>query len=183
MRNGGSVARYDAGAREKAYVLYKVQQLPIVTVVEKMQAGGYPTFGASTLCRWAKSGELNWDVRYRKYCEEIAAKNDTELVKQATPIVDALREIREKLYDQLRKAIEKDGMINEKNIGLVLSSFVKMADLEHKMTGGAGTTSSPQQVVGFIIMVLEKDPVIGPHILTRKAAIEDAVFEMMVNEK
>lgn len=170
------MAKYGAEATEKAYELYMIQQLPMKDVVRKMKED-YPVFGMSTLSKWREDKTLDWTGRYDKHRKELAAKSDKALVKQITPIATAIQEIREQTYQQII-AILNSGKspINEKNFGMVLQAFVKLADLETRKTGG-GKETPVKDVISVIFMVLEKSPAFGPVFQAHKNEIVDAIYE------
>ncbi|MBA7529774.1 hypothetical protein ES705_21973 [subsurface metagenome] len=166
--------KYGAEAQEKAYQLFKIQQLPFDMVIKKMREE-YPTFSKGTLTKWRKV--LAWDDRYGNFCKDLAAINDKELVKKIKPIVYAIESIREEVYDKLIDCLKKKDIVTEKNFGYVLAAFVRMGELEYKMKGGRQSLPPVKQVVNVILMALEKNPVVGPIIAANKSQIEDAIFE------
>ena len=170
------MAKYDAEAKEKAYELLMIQAVPHQVVVRIMKED-YPTFATNTLTSWRHDPKLNWTGRYQSYCEAIAAKNDKELIRSVKPILSTIQEIREKVYNKLVKFLERDDVITEKNIGFVLSSFVKMADLEFKIAGGGRSSPPVKEVMMVVFMMLEKHPKIGPEMRMYKHEIEEAVYK------
>ncbi|OPL13696.1 MAG: hypothetical protein AVO39_10180 [delta proteobacterium MLS_D] len=171
------MGKYKAEVKEKAYELFMIQQMPFLRVVDMMKQD-YPTFSKGTLTKWKNDPKLDWEGRYQTYCTAIAIRNDAELAKKTRPILDTLRITRQKVFEEIKDLFDdKTRVINEKNIGLVLSSFVRMCDLEVKMTGGAQNQTSAAQIVQVIIMVLEKDPNVGPVLTAHKTNIVDAIFE------
>ena len=167
--------------REKAYDLFMIQQLPYEEAVRKMREE-YPTFAKNNLTKWKNDPELNWEGRYKEYCKALAIKSDKERVKKIKPMVYCIEEIRDKLYDQLIAFLEKGDCLTVKNIGLVLTAFVRLGDLEYKMKGGRHSMTPVQQVINIIIMALEKNPNVGPVIKAHKHEIIDAVFEEIKGE-
>jgi len=170
------MAKYGPEAQEKAYELLMIRRLPFLTAIERMREE-YPTFSRGTLTKWKNSAELNWEGRYRAYCEEIQRKTDKELVKQFTPVLKTIQEIREKVYEKLVAFLEGSDVITDKNVAHVLSSFVKMGELEHKLTGGGSTGAPVKNVVNILLMVIEKNPKVGPMFKAYRQEIIDAVFE------
>ena len=168
--------KYTEDAKEKAYEFFKIQGLSFLKVIEKMREE-YPTFSKGTLTKWKNDPVLDWNGRHRKFCQALTEQKDKELLKQFKPILRTIQDIREKVYDQLIKVLNKGDVVNEKNIGYVLSSFVKMGELEHKMTGGHQTAPPVKQVINVILMVLERDPHFGPLLKMHKNTIEDAIFK------
>jgi len=177
------MAKYNAEAQEKAYDLRMIQQLSFLEVWRKMREK-YPTFSKGILTKWLNDPNLDWEGRYNEYCRAIVKKNDEERVKQIVPIVTAIEDIRDKVYNKLVTFLGAEKtVITEKNIGLVLSSFVKMGDLEYKIKGGKHSMTPVKQVINVIIMALEKNPNIGPVIKAHRGEIVDAVFEEIKGEK
>jgi len=171
------MAKYKAEAQEKAYDLKMIQQFSFLEVWKRMREE-YPTFSKGTLTKWMNDPNLDWEERYNKYCRALATKNDEKRVKQIVPIVTAIEDIRDKVYNNLVTFLGTENVvITEKNIGLVLSSFVKMGDLEYKIKGGSHSTTPVKQVINVLIMVLEKNPNVGPVIKAHKQEIEEAIFE------
>ena len=168
--------KYTEEAKEKAYEFFKIQGLSFLKVIEKMREE-YPTFSKGTLTKWKNDPELDWNGRHRKFCQALAVKRDEERLKQFKPILRTIQDIREKVYDQLITALGKGEVVNDKNIVYVLSSFVKMAEMESKLTGGGKTVTPVIEVVMVILTVLERDPHFGPLLKTHKNTIEDAIFE------
>ena len=170
------MAKYNSEAQEKAYDLKMIQQLSFLEVWRKMREE-YPTFSKGILTKWLNDPNLDWECRYNAYCRTIVEKNDKERVKQIVPIVTAIEDIRDKVYNKLVTFLKTENIvITEKNIGLVLSSFVKMGDLEYKIKGGGNSITPVKQVINVLIMVLEKNPNIGPIIKAHKHEIEEAIF-------
>ena len=170
------MAKYDAAAKEKAYELLMIQAVPHQVVVREMKKN-YPTFATNTLTSWRHDPKLNWEGRYQNYCQAIAARTDKELVKSIKPVLHTIQDIREKVYNKLVKFLERDDVITERNIGLVLSSFVKMADLEFKIAGGGKSSPPVKEVMAVVFMILERHSKIGPEMRMYKNEIEDAIYK------
>jgi hypothetical protein len=171
-----SMAKYGAEAQEKAYELMMIRQLPFMDVVRQMREE-YPTFAKGTLTKWKNDVRLDWAGRYERHRRAIAEKSDAERVKQIKPVLHTIQDIRESVYNQLVEFLKGKRVITDKNVGLVLSSFVKLSDLEYKMTGGRRTSTPVNQVVQILIMVLEKNKNVGPVIKAHRNEIIEAVFE------
>ena len=172
-----SRVKYGAEAHEKAYELMMVQHLPFTDVIRKMREQ-YTTFSKGTLTKWKNSPKMDWEGRYQKYCDKLAEKSDKERLKKIKPIVEAIEEIRDGVYNQLVNALKSEStVITEKNIGLVLTAFARMGELEYKMKGGKRSYTPMKQVIGIIFMALEKNPNVGPIITSYKKEIEEAIFE------
>lgn len=171
------MGKYGAEAQEKAYELMMVQQLSFMEVIQRMREE-YPTFSKGTLTKWKNSQKLDWEGRYQKYCDKLAEVSDKERLKKVKPIVQAVEEIRDGVYNQLVTALKSEStVITEKNIGLVLTAFARMGELEYKMKGGKRSYTPMKQVIGIIFMALEKNPNVGPVITAYKKEIEEAIFE------
>jgi len=170
------VRKFNAEAQEQAYDLMMVQQMPFTTVVKRMREI-YGKFAAGTLSKWKNDTALDWEGRYRKYCEELAAKNDKLRVKEITPMISAIQEIRENIFKQLVTVFEEGNKkITTKNLGSVLLAFTKLADLEYRMSGrGKGNQEPIQKVVNMIFMVLENNPNIRPVIQAHKHELVEAI--------
>jgi mevalonate kinase len=174
--------KYDAEAYDKAYQLIMVEARPMDEVLMVMRED-YPKLSRATLYRWKRRKRTDWEERYKNYCTALEAKTDKELLKQYTPMLKTIQEVREKVYDRLIGALGNTDIINDKNIGKVLYSFAKLGELEYKMTGGGRGESPPvKQVIGVIFMVLERDPVVGPALKTNRDSIVDAIFEEIKSE-
>ena len=169
--------RYDADVQEKAYQLHMVQQLTIRETVETLRQER-PSFSQGRLSKWKADPVMDWDGRYQRYLRAVQEKTDKALVKKITPIVTVIQDIREKVYDAL-KNVNYSKLLDEKSIGPVLSAFVKLGDLELKLTGGKKDVTPVTQVVHMLLIVLERDPVLGPLLSKRKMEISEAVFEMI----
>lgn len=165
------MSKYGAEIQEKAYDLFMIQQLSFMDVIRKMH------ISKGTLTKWKNDPKLDWEGRYSKHCEAIAEKNDAERIKKIKPILYTIQDIREKVYNELITFLEKGDTITDKNLGLVLSSFVKMGDLEYRISGGNRAMTPVRQVINVLIMVLEKNPNVGPVIAAHKSEIEEAIFE------
>lgn len=172
--------KYDADVQEKAYQLHMIEQKTIKDTVAIMKHE-HPAFSHNPLLRWKASPVLDWDGRYQRYIRAAQDKTDKALMKKITPIINVIQEIREQTYLVLREVIRRES-VTEKNLGPVLMAFVKMGELEFKMTGGSKSNTPINHVVNMLIMVLEKDPVLGPLLSTRKIEISEAVFEMITSE-
>jgi hypothetical protein len=170
------MAKYGPDAQETAYQLMMIQQKPFPEVIKIMRET-YPTFSKGTLTKWRNDVMLDWAGRYEKHRSAIAAKTDKELARQVKPILGTIQELREKVFTQLVEYLEGKNIITDKNVAHVLASFVKLGDLEFKMTGGAQPSTPVSQVVKVLIMVIEKNPNIGPVFRAHKDEIIDAVFE------
>lgn len=172
------MSKYGAEVQEKAYELYMVQQLSFLDTLKKMREE-YPKFSKGTLTKWKNDPVLEWEGRYAKYARELAEKNDIERAKKITPILHTIQDIREQVYLKLIDFLEKSDVITDKNIGHVLSSFVKMGELEYKMTGGTQSGTPVKQVINVLLMVIEKNPNVGPVFKAYKSEIENSVFKMI----
>jgi len=175
------MSKYKAEVQEKAYELFMIQQLSFTEVMKRMREG-YPTFAKNTLTKWKNDSKLGWAGRYDQYCRALAEKSDKERIKKIKPIVEVIEDIRDKIYERLLTALKRDNIVTEKNIGLVLSAFVRMSDLEYKMKGGRQFQTPAKQVINIILAVLEKNPRVGPAIKASKREIVDAIFEEIEGE-
>jgi len=170
------MAKYGHEAKEKAYELWYIQRLPFTKVIARMREE-YPTLAYNTLTKWSKDRRLAWDIRYDEYCRTLERQADKKRVKEMVPIVTAIEEIREKVYNQLVSCLEKNAdVVTEKNIGLVLASFVRLGELEYRMKGKSSDTPY-KKVINVLILALEKNPNIGPLIKAHKNEIVDAIIE------
>ena len=177
------MAKYGPEVQEKAFELFKIQGLPFMQVIKEMRKE-YPTFCKGILTKWKNDTVLDWEGRYYRHCQTIAKKNDEERVKQFKPVLQTIQDIREEVYNQLVDFLKKQkGVITDTNIGHVLSSFVKLGELEYKMTGGGQTMTPVKQVINVLLLVIEKNPNVGPVFQAYKHEIEEAVFEMLKSEK
>jgi len=167
--------------KERAFELFMIQQLPYEETIRRMREE-FPKFAKNNLTKWKNDPELNWEGRYKKYCKALAVKSDKERVKKIKPMVEAIEEIRDKVYDQLITCLKKDDLITDKNIGLVLSAFARLGGLEYKMKGKKHSAAPIRQVINVLIMVLEKNPNVGPVIAAHKHEIEEAIFEEIKSE-
>jgi hypothetical protein len=163
--------------KERAYDLMMLQGMTLEETVRTLRANGV-RIAAATLHRWRNDTAMGWEGRYRTHCEEIARRSDRERVKQFKPIVSTIQDVRDRVYNKLITALDATtNVITDKNFAHVLSSFVKLAELEHQTTGGGGSGAPVQQVITVILAVLERNPNVGPVITRHKGEIVDAVFE------
>ena len=175
------MAKYGHEVKEEAYVLWYIQQLPFTTVLKKMREK-YPHLAKNTLTNWRKDTNLAWDIRYDEYCRTLQQIADEERVKEMVPIVTAIEDIRDKVYNKLvtfLNAAEGTAVITDKNFGFVLSSFAKLGELENKMKGKGSPATPVKQVINVVIMALEKNPNVGPLIKAHKHEIEEAIIEQI----
>jgi len=168
--------KYAAEVQEKAFELHVVKRLTVAETVRKMREE-YPKFAQNTLSHWIKDPVLNWQARYEKYLVKVGEKNDKDRARKVKPIVRAVEEIRDDVYKQLIKALHDTDLINERNIGVVLSSFAKLGELEYRIKGGRHAMTPVKEVIGIIFMILEKNPNVRPVITAYRREIEKAIFE------
>lgn len=181
------MSKYGAEVQEKAYELLMIQQLPFQKAMRRMR-DEYPTFSGGTLSRWKNDPVLNWEGRYRNYCDKLAERNDLERLRRIKPIVHAVQEIRDDVYNQLVRYMKilvtkKENSINEKNLAQVLTAFSRLVEIEYQMTGGDKSPNQIKNVINIIFIALEKNPTVGPVIRAHKTEIEEAIFEMIAREK
>ena len=171
--------RYDNDAKEAAYDLHKLQGLSFSKVIEKMRET-YPGFSKNTLTAWKNDADLDWDGRHKKFCQALAKRRDKDYLVKFKPINETIKHVREKLYNQIVAALDKNmDIVTDKNLGYILTAFAKLADIELKMTAKGDSGSSIPQVINVIFLILEKDPGIGPLLKTRKNEIVDAIYTVI----
>lgn len=173
------MVRYDNDAKEAAYDLHKLQGLTFSKVIEKMRET-YPGFSKNTLTAWKNNTDLDWDGRHLKFCRDLAKRRDKNYLVKFKPINETIKDVREKVYNQIVAALDRDvDIVTDKNLGYILNSFAKLADIELKMNAKGDSGSSIPQVINVIFLILEKDSSIGPLLKTRKNEIVDAIYTMI----
>lgn len=180
------MGKHPVEVQERAYDLYMVKQTPFSRVVEMLRTE-YGSFASGTLTKWAHDPNLNWAGRYAEYRLAVAKAADAARVKEITPILTAIQEIREATYQQLRTILllgqtDKDGnpvaLITPNNVAKIVQAFTQLADLELRKTGGGrGNSAGIEQVINVIIAVIERTPNVGPVFAAHRGEIVDAVFK------